>query len=133
MEFDNYKHSDITEKILKAYFIVYNKLGFGFLERVYEKAMIIELRKQGLSAETQSPVKVFYDEEVIGDYYADIIVNGVVIIELKAVECIIPVHEVQLVNYLKATDIEVGILLNFGKEPEFKRKVFTKYQRKRQK
>jgi len=126
METENYKYSEITEKILKAFFIVYNKLGFGFLEKVYERAMVIELRKQNLTAETQKPIKVFYDDDIIGDYYADIIVNEVVIIELKAVEFIIPEHEVQLVNYLKATEIEVGLLLNFGNKPQYKRRVFTK-------
>ncbi len=88
--------------------------------------MVIELRKQNLTAETQKPIKVFYDDDIIGDYYADIIVNEVVIIELKAVEFIIPEHEVQLVNYLKATEIEVGLLLNFGNKPQYKRRVFTK-------
>ncbi len=123
--FENYKHSDITDKIINAFFKAYNKLGFGFLEKVYERAMIIELKKHNLTVETQKPIRIIYDDQVIGDYYADIVVNGLVIIELKAVECIMPEHEVQLVNYLKATEIEVGILLNFGKEPQFRRKVFT--------
>lgn len=125
MENDNFKHAEITDKILKAFFTVYNKLGFGFLEKVYERALVIELKKLGLNAETQKAVKVFYDLEIIGDYYADIIVENSVIIELKAVEHIIPEHEIQLVNYLKATEIEVGLLLNFGRKPQYKRKVFT--------
>ena len=122
---ENYKHTDISEKILKAFFNVYNKLGFGFLEKVYENAMLIELRKLGLKAEKQIPIKVYYEEIQIGDYYADIIVENKIIIELKAVENICTEHEVQLVNYLKATDIEVGLLLNFGVKPQYKRRVLT--------
>ena len=122
---ENYKHSQLTEKILKAYYNVYDKLGYGFLEKVYENAMIIELMKLGLECEKQSATDVYYDEKRIGEYYADIIVEDKVIIELKAAESLCFEHECQLVNYLKATDIEVGLLLNFGKEPEFKRKVFS--------
>ncbi len=123
---DNYKHSDITRKILEAYFNVYNKLGFGFLEKVYENSMMIELQQLGLYCKNQVPLKVYYNNNVVGDYYADIIVNNVVIVELKAAESLCEEHEIQLVNYLKATDIEVGLLLNFGKKTEFKRKVLTK-------
>ena len=122
---DNYIHSEITDLILKAFFNVYNKLGYGFLEKVYENGMMIELKRLGLNAEKQKQLKVFYDEFEIGEYYADIIVNDCVIVELKAAEAICPEHEAQLVNYLKATDIEVGLLLNFGKEPKFKRRVLT--------
>ncbi|MGQ0828108.1 MAG: GxxExxY protein [Bacteroidota bacterium] len=112
---DNYKHSDITGKILKSYFNVYNILGYGFLEKVYENALIIELKKSGLQCEKQRPIDVFYDNQNIGLYFADIVVENKVIIELKAAEGIIEEHEAQLVNYLKATDIEVGLLLNFWK------------------
>ena len=122
----NHKHSDITSKILKAFYNVYNELGYGFLEKVYENAMFIELEKQGLFCERQEAIKVYYKNELVGDYYADIIVENKVIIELKAVEKIIKKHEVQLVNYLKATDIEVGLLLNFGSEPQIVRRVLTK-------
>ena len=121
----NYLHSDITELIIKAFYKVYNKLGYGFLEKVYEKAMLIELKKLGLFVSNQTPIDVYYDEQNIGKYFADIIVNEKVIIELKAAENIAEEHECQLVNYLKATEIEVGILLNFGKEPQFKRRVLT--------
>ena len=121
----NYKHTDITGKILKAYFNVYNVLGYGFLEKVYENAMLIELRKQGLECEKQKQIDVFYDNQNIGLYFADIIVENKVIIELKAAEELIEEHEAQLVNYIKATDFEVGLLLNFGKEAQFKRKVLT--------
>ncbi len=122
---ENYKHSDITKKIINAYYAVYNQLGYGFLEKVYERAMMIELPKHGLTCERQKNIKVYYNEIEIGDYYADIIVEDCVIIELKAVGSIAPEHEVQLVNYLKATEIEVGLLLNFGPAPQFKRRVFT--------
>lgn len=122
---DNYIHSEITDLIIKAFYNVYNKLGFGFLEKVYENGMMIELKRLGLNAEKQKQLKVFYDEFEIGEYYADIIVNDCVIVELKAAEAICPEHEAQLVNYLKASDIEVGLLLNFGKEPKFKRRVLT--------
>jgi GxxExxY protein len=122
---DNYIHSEISDLIIKAFYNVYNKLGYGFLEKVYENGMIIELKRLGLNAEKQKQLKVFYDEFEIGEYYADIIVNDCVIVELKAAEAICPEHEAQLVNYLKATDIEVGLLLNFGKEPKFKRRVLT--------
>ncbi|MCF6183640.1 MAG: GxxExxY protein [Bacteroidales bacterium] len=122
----NYLHSDITGKILKAFYNVYNKLGFGFLEKVYEKSMLIELRKLGLKAENQKQIKVYYDNAEVGEYYADIIVNNCIIIELKAAENLIPEHEAQLVNYLRATEIEVGLLLNFGKTPQKIRRVLTK-------
>ena len=118
-------HSDITEKILSAFYTVNNKLGFGFLEKVYENAMVIELGKKGCKAEQQKRIKVFYEREEIGDYYADLLVDDLVIVELKAAESLCEEHEAQLINYLKATQIEVGLLLNFGKKAEFRRKVFT--------
>ena len=121
----NYKHSDITKKIIKAYYKVYNHLGYGFMEKVYERAMMIELPKYGLKCENQKNIKVYYNGIVVGNYYADILVENNVIVELKAVENIAPEHEVQLVNYLKATDIEVGLLLNFSTTPQFKRRVFS--------
>jgi len=121
----NFLHSEITDLILKAYYQVYNKLGFGFLEKVYESAMMIELKRLDLKCERQKPITVNYDGIDIGEYFADIIVNDCVIIELKAAENLCPEHEAQLVNYLKATEIEVGLLLNFGKEPKFKRRVLT--------
>ncbi len=125
MSKERYKHTDITEKIIKAFYKVYNTLGFGFLEKVYENAMFIELRNMGLFVEKQRRVKVFYEEQEVGDYFADLIVDEKVIIELKAAESLCEEHEFQLINYLKATEIEVGLLLNFGKKPEFKRKIFT--------
>jgi GxxExxY protein len=119
-------HQDITEQIIKGFYKVYNDLGFGFLEKVYENALIIELRSYGLTAEKQIPIEVFYKGHTVGNYFADIIVDNKVIIELKAGEGnLIEAHEFQLLNYLKATNIEVGLLLCFGKNPEFKRKIFT--------
>ncbi len=118
-------HSEITDKILKAFFTVNNSLVFGFLEKVYENAMVIELNKMELKVEKQRNIKVYYQGREIGDYYADLIVNDLVIIELKAAESLCQEHEAQLINYLKATNIEVGLLLNFGLKAEFKRKIFT--------
>lgn len=122
---DNYKHSDITEIIIKAFYNVYNQLGYGFLEKVYENALLIELKKFNLECVAQKPVEVFYDELKVGFYIADIIVNNAVIIEVKAAEALCEEHEAQLTNYLRAADIEVGLLLNFGKKAELKRKVFS--------
>jgi len=122
---ENYKYSDITDLIIKAYYKVYNKLGYGFLEKVYENAMMIELLSFNLICQRQKPISVYYNGMIIGEYFADIVVNDVVIIELKAAESLCPEHECQLINYLKATNIEVGLLLNFGKKPEIKRKVLT--------
>jgi GxxExxY protein len=115
----------ITSKIIKSFYNVYNTLGFGFLEKVYENAMIIELQKLGLHGRRQVPVKVYYDEKQVGDYFADIIVEEFLIVELKAAEALCEEHEAQLLNYLRATDIEYGLLLNFGKIPQIKRKVWT--------
>ncbi len=125
MNNSNYLHSEITDLILKAYYNVFNRLGFGFLEKVYENAMMIELKKFGLICERQRPIKVYYDDVQVGEYFADIVVNDCVIIELKAMENLCPEHEAQLVNYLKATKMEVGVLLNFGKTPQHKKRVFT--------
>lgn len=118
-------HAEITDKILKAFYKVYNTLGYGFLEGVYEKAMFIELREMGLFVERQKNIKVFYEAQEVGDYFADLVVNECVIIELKAAEHLREEHEYQLINYLKATELEIGLLLNFGKEPSFKRKIYT--------
>ncbi len=117
---------ELTARILKSFYTVYNKLGFGFLEKVYENALLLELRKQGLSCMPQQQVKVYYEEVQVGFYMADIIVNESIIIEIKATENLCEQHEYQLINYLRATDLEIGILLNFGKSPQFKRKIVTK-------
>ena len=121
----NLLHKDTTDIILKSFYKVYNNLGYGFLEKVYENALLYELRNQGLDCEKQKPIKVYYEQIQVGEYYADIIVNECIILELKAAESIAEEHEFQLINYLKATEIEIGLVLNFGKNPQFKRKIFT--------
>jgi GxxExxY protein len=118
-------HNDSTDKIIKSFYKVYNELGFGFLEKVYENALFIELKALGLYCEKQKQIIVYYNTQIVGEYFADIIVNNCIILELKAAESLCEEHEFQLINYLKATEIEVGLLLNFGKKPEFKRKLFT--------
>jgi GxxExxY protein len=123
-------HQDITDKVLKAFYTVNNTLGYGFLERVYENAMTIELMELGCKVIKQKSIKVYYKNREIGEYYADLIVDDMVIIELKAVEKITKEHESQLINYLKSTNIEVGLLVNFGKRPEFKRKIFANHRKR---
>jgi GxxExxY protein len=121
---NNIKHQAITEKIINSFYTVYNILGYGFLEKVYENAMLIELRKAGLDVVPQAPIKVFYNDQIVGEYFADLIVGNSVIVELKATAKLSVEHEAQLLNYLKATKHEVGLLLNYGPKPEFKRKVY---------
>jgi len=120
------KYSDLTEKIIKAAYTVHNVLGFGFLEKVYQNALIIELRKMGLNVLKEKPITVYYENEMVGEYIADVIVEDKVVLELKAIKELAEIHEVQLVNYLKATGIEVGLLINFGHSVQVKRKVFDK-------
>ena len=122
----NLLHKDLTDLIIQAFYKVYNELGYGFLEKVYENALIIELKKIGLPIEQQVKIKVFYDETQVGFYLADLLVESSVIVEIKAAESLGYEHECQLINYLKASNVEVGLLLNFGKKPTFKRKVFSK-------
>jgi GxxExxY protein len=117
------KYRVLTERIIKVFYKVYNTLGYGFLEKVYENSLIIELKKAGIAAMPQAPIKVLYDGDVVGEYFADILVEDEVIVEIKAVRNLVVEHEAQLLNYLKATDIEVGLLLNFGVQPQVKRKV----------
>ncbi|VVB94855.1 PD-(D/E)XK nuclease superfamily protein [uncultured archaeon] len=118
-------HAEITDKIINSFCKVYNTLGYGFLEKVYENALIIELKRAGLKVLQQPNIRVYYEYQVVGDYFADIIVNDQVIMEIKAAEGLREENKAQLINYLKATDKEVGLLLNFGKTPEFKRVIFT--------
>jgi GxxExxY protein len=114
-----------TRLIIKCFYEVYNTLGYGFLEKVYENALCNELRLNGFYCERQKRIDVFYKGELVGEYYADILVDNEIILELKAAESICEEHEFQLINYLKATEIEIGLLLNFGKKPEVRRKIFT--------
>ncbi len=122
---ENLLHQNITDDIIAAFYKVYNVLGYGFLERVYENAMFYELTRNGYLVEKQKRIKVFYENTEVGDYFADLIVSDKVIVEIKAAEGIRVEHDSQLINYLKATEIEVGLLLNFGKKPQFKRKIYT--------
>jgi GxxExxY protein len=124
MNTDRLKHKEITDIILRSFYEVYNELGNGFLESVYENALYIVLTGYGLCVERQKDISVFFRGNIIGDFKADLSVNEKVIVELKAVRTLDTVHEAQLINYLKATNIEVGLLLNFGKKPEFKRFVY---------
>lgn len=114
------EHEEITEKIIQAFYKVYNTLGYGFLEKVYLNALFIELTALGFQVEMEKRILVYYFGKVVGDYNADLIVEDVVAVELKAIQVLVPENERQLVNYLKATKIEVGLLLNFGKNPQVK-------------
>ncbi|MFN8428825.1 MAG: GxxExxY protein [Spirosomataceae bacterium] len=119
------KHDDITQRVIKTFFQVYNELGYGFLEKVYQNSFYLALREEGLEVETQKRIDVWFRGNKVGEYYADLILENLVIIEIKAVEYLLPEHEAQLLNYLRGTDIEVGLLMNFGKKAEFKRKVYN--------
>lgn len=121
----DYLYKEETDQIISAFYDVYNALGYGFLERVYQNALYLELRRRGFNCEAQYKIKVFYQGTEVGEYYADIIVNDHVILELKAVDSLSREHELQLVNYLKATHIEVGLLLNFGEHPQVRRKIYS--------
>ncbi|GHT17895.1 hypothetical protein FACS189429_3040 [Bacteroidia bacterium] len=118
-------HKELTDKIIHCFYKVYNELGFGFLENVYQNALYFELLNCGFKVEPQKPIKVYYQNQVVGNYRADLLVEDTIILELKAVEVLLEEHELQLINYLKATNLEIGLLLNFGKKPELKRKIFT--------
>jgi GxxExxY protein len=121
---------ELTRWIIKAYYNVYNTLGYGFIESVYHNAMIVEIVGNGLSVEVKKPIAVYYGSNVIGKFEADLVVEQRVIVELKAKEKLHPAHEAQLTNYLRATDVEIGLLFNFGKFAEFKRKLFeNEYKR----
>jgi GxxExxY protein len=118
------KHDDVTEQAIGAFYQVYNVLGWGFLEKVYQNATEIELGKRGLRVLPQAKIEVYYDGRHVGEYFADFLVEDRVILELKAVEQLAPEHEAQLVNYLKASSVDVGLLLNFGPKPQVRRKIF---------
>jgi GxxExxY protein len=118
-------HEELSNKIIKAFYNVYNALGYGFLEKVYENSFKFELALLGIKSEQQKQIKVYFKEKLVGEYYADLLVENAIILELKAAENICEEHEAQLINYLRATEIELGFLFNFGKKPEFKRKIFT--------
>jgi GxxExxY protein len=108
------EYEEITHRIIGAAYQVFNQLGFGFLESVYKKAMIIELSKDDLKVEPERPLKVYYDNDIVGDFFVDLLINDAIIIELKSVENLTKAHEVQLVNYLSGMKKEIGLLINFG-------------------
>jgi len=116
---------ELTGRIIKAFYVVYNALGYGFIESVYHNALILELVAQGVVVETEKSIAVYYGKNVVGTFSADLIVEAKIILELKAKDALNSAHEAQLINYLRATDLELGLLLNFGKKPEFKRKYFS--------
>ena len=118
------KHKELTDGILKTFYEVYNELGYGFLEKVYQNSMYIELKNKRYKVEAQNKIKVYYKGIEVGEYYADLIVANLIILQLKAVDYIVKDFENQILNYLRSTDCEVGLLLNFGKKPEFRRKIF---------
>ena len=119
------KHVELTREIIGSFYDVYNNLGYGFLEKVYENALVLELKAKGMQVEPQKPIQVIYRQQVIGEYFADLIVDSKVIVEIKAVKMLAQEHEAQLLNYLKATCFEVGLLLNFGPQAQRKRKVYS--------
>lgn len=123
-DYQDVKYKELSEKIIKVFYKVYNQLGYGFLEKIYEKAMMIDLKQEDVLAVSQFPISVNYEGQVIGEYFADIIVDNKIIVEIKAARRLAQENEAQLLNYLKATNIEVGLLLNFGEKPEIRRKVF---------
>jgi GxxExxY protein len=117
---------ETADIIIRCFYNVYNVPGFCFLEKVYKNALVIELKANRVNAYRQTPIDVFYKGDLVGNYFADIIVKNKIIVELKAGEKgLVEEHELQLINYLKATQMEVGLLLSLGKKPEFKRKIFT--------
>ena len=124
------KHEELTRKIIGAFYTVYNTPGYGFLEKIYENALAIELQKIGLHVVYQQPIEVYYNGQVVGEYFADLLVEGCIIVELKAIHTLTSEHEAQLLNYLNATDHEVGLLLNFGPKAQVKRKVFDNKHKK---
>lgn len=120
----------MAHAIIQAFYFVYNSLGYGFLEKVYENALTIELRERGLHVQQQSATPVYFKDALVGEYYADLLVEGCIIVELKAVDHIIIEHEAQLLNYLKASEINLGLLLNFGTKPQVKRKIYESARRR---
>ena len=116
------KHEELTKKIIGCCFEVINELGAGFLESVYEKSLVIALRDKGVNAVNQSPVRVYFRNECVGEFFADVLVEDEIIVELKATKALSPEHKAQVINYLKASEKSVGLLVNFGKARlEYKR------------
>jgi GxxExxY protein len=130
MESTNLLHQELTDEIINAFYLVYNELGYGFLEKVYQNSLYLELMSRGFKVEPQKQIKVFFKGKQVGDYYADMVVNDLVILELKSSSGLEEKYEAQLLNYLKATTMEVGLLLNFGLKPQIRRKIFTNDRKK---
>jgi GxxExxY protein len=122
-------HEELTNAIIKTFYEVYNELGYGFLEKVYQNSLYLELKNKGFKVEAQKKISVYYKGIEVGEYYADLLVEDVIILELKAADFIVKDFENQILNYLRGTDCEVGLLLNFGKKPEFKRKIFENHRK----
>ncbi len=127
----HYKHQALTGEIINAFYKVYNTLGFGFLEKVYENALAMELRSRGMKVAQQQTLTVYYNGKPVGNYVADLIVNDLVILEIKSAETIVEAHEAQLLYYLRATEMEVGLVLNFGPKPQISRKVYETVRKTR--
>lgn len=123
-------HRDLTDRIISVFYDVYNELGYGFLEKVYQNSLYIELKSRGFKVEAQKQIKVYFKGKEVGEYYADLVINDLVILELKAAETIVEEFEYQLLNYLRASPVEVGLLFNFGKSPQIKRKIFENRNKK---
>jgi GxxExxY protein len=124
-------HQQLTDSIIKTFYEVYNELGHGFLEKVYQNSLYLELKNKGFKVEAQKKISVYYKGIEVGEYYADLIVEDLIILELKAADCLVKDFENQVLNYLRGTNCEVGLLLNFGKKPEFKRKIFENIRKTR--
>ncbi len=129
-EFEEYPHAELTGKVIGVFYDVYNELGFGFAEEVYHQAMVLALREAKFQIESKAKIPVYFRGRAIANYEADILVEGVLILELKAASALDSAHEAQLLNYLRATDIELGLLLNFGTKPTVRRRIFDN-ERKR--
>jgi GxxExxY protein len=117
----NYRHSELTDAIIAVFYEVYNELGYGFLESVYRNSLRLALLEKGLSVEQEVPVAVFFRGKNVGDFRADLVVNGTILLELKTAERIVPAHESQVLNYLRSTSLELGLILNFGPKPQVRR------------
>jgi GxxExxY protein len=118
------KYARLSEQILGIFYQVHKDLGFGFSEKVYQRAFSLALREAGLGVEEQVSIKVYFHGELVGEFFADMLIDNVILLELKSVSTILEEHEAQLLNYLKATEIEVGYIMNFGKSASFKRKIY---------
>ena len=130
MKREKYLHKDLTDKIIKIFYEIYNEMGYGFLESVYEKSFAILLNEYNLNGELQVPINVYFRNHEVGKFRADLIVNDLILVEFKACQALLPEHTAQVLNYLRATKYEVGLLLNFGPKPLVKRYIFDNERKK---